>query len=185
MRNLIKCIAVSMVVSVFALGFTESANAARTGSACKKVNSKSWDGNSPIVCKKNKSGKLVWSKFSTASPVKKTYALSVQLIEVDETLPSSNDQAVWFCDNGGKAYKDIYAATGIEVRDGNSNLLATGVLGSATVVDDGALGSCVFQVTLDLKEADFYQIKIGRRYDKSFSFQEMVNENWKLELIIG
>ena len=42
------------------------ASAAKLGSPCKKINSKSWDGNIPIVCLKI-SGKLKWQKFSEKS----------------------------------------------------------------------------------------------------------------------
>ena len=41
--------------------------AAKVGSSCSKVNSKSWDGETPIVCKKNTKGKLVWTLFSSNS----------------------------------------------------------------------------------------------------------------------
>jgi hypothetical protein len=53
------------VVTV-SLIFTTSPNsfAEKVGSTCKKLNQKSWSGEIPIVCKKNKSGKLVWTQFS-------------------------------------------------------------------------------------------------------------------------
>lgn len=55
-----------------------SSFAAKTGSACKKINAKSWDGDTPIVCKKKK-GKLIWSKFSDSTSTSKN------------TKPDSND----------------------------------------------------------------------------------------------
>lgn len=56
---------------VLVLGFSVSvlssppASAEKLSSKCSKLNSKSWDGDIPIVCLKV-SGKLKWQKFSTA-----------------------------------------------------------------------------------------------------------------------
>ena len=47
--------------------FIHSANAEKIGASCKKVNAKSWSGNTPITCKKNSKGKLVWTKFDSSS----------------------------------------------------------------------------------------------------------------------
>lgn len=60
-----------VALSTFALllGSSLPAQAARTGSACSKMNSKGWDGENPIVCKKNSKGKLVWSKFAVKPSV--------------------------------------------------------------------------------------------------------------------
>ncbi len=166
------------------------ASAAKTGSACKKLNSKGWDGDNPIVCKKNKSGKLVWTKFGSATnttPITSKYKIAINLAEVNETLGSSDSRAVGYCNDGGYKYKDIGATTGVEIRDGNGNLLATGVLGSATVIDvpGQALGSCSYAPVLEVKKSDFYQIKIGTRYDKSYSFADLEKANWKISLFIG
>jgi hypothetical protein len=166
------------------------ASAAKTGSACKKLNSKGWDGDNPIVCKKNKSGKLVWTKFNSATnttPASSKYKIAINLAEVNETLGSSDSRAVGYCNDGGYKYKDIGATTGVEIRDGNGNLLATGVLGSATVIDvpGQALGTCSYAPVLEVKKSDFYQIKIGTRYDKSFSFADLEKVNWKITLFIG
>lgn len=164
-----------------------SSNSAKTGSPCKKLNAKDWDGENPIVCKKNKSGKLVWTKFGAISSPISSNQLSISLIEIGETLPSVSEKAAWYCDNGGYRYPDISASTGIEIRDGNSGLLATGVLGSATVVDTpgSSLGNCAYKFVTSLKKSDFYQIKIGKRYDKSFSFADLASQNWTLTLYIG
>jgi hypothetical protein len=166
------------------------ASAAKTGSACKNLNSKSWDGDSPIVCKKNLSGKLVWTKFNSATnatSASSKYKITINLAEINETLGSSDSRAVGYCNDGGYKYQDIGATTGVEIRDGNGNLLATGVLGSATVIDvpGQALGTCSYAPVLEVKKSDFYQIKIGTRYNKSYSFADLEKANRKISLFIG
>ena len=186
MRRNSKILAIFVIFVSFISSWPQIASAAKSGSACKKVNSKSWDGNTPVVCKKV-SGKLVWTKFGAKASASSSNTLTITLYEIGETLPASNTQASWYCDNGGYRYKDISATTGVEVRDGNSGLLATGVLGTSTVVDveGSTLGNCVYKFTTNLKKSDFYQIKIGTRYDKSYSYADLVSQNWALTLYIG
>lgn len=60
------------ITAVLALIVSSMPNsyAAKTGSACKQLNAKNWDGDNPIVCKKKK-GKLIWSKFSDSTSTSK------------------------------------------------------------------------------------------------------------------
>ncbi len=181
-------VALSLIFSI-QLSLPSAASAAKTGSSCKKLNSKSWDGEKPIVCKKNKSGKLVWTSFATKSNVPSTYEISVELMELNETFRSSDSRAIWFCNMGGKTYEDVSETTRIEIRDGNGSILATTVLGSATVVDNTEgnlmLANCLFNPVLKVKKTDFYQIKIGKRYDSAYAFEDLVNVNWKISLTLG
>jgi hypothetical protein len=194
MKRLIRFSLVFVLLLSLDVFSISSANAAKVGGVCKKLNLKDWAGNTPVVCKKNKLGKLVWTKFSTTtvkvSPtpvIPTTYKLNILLIEYGETLGSKSAEAVPYCNSGGYRYKDISASTGVEVRDGSGSLLATGVLGTAVVVDSptGGLSSCVFKSSLDLKKTDFYQIKIGTRYNTSFSFADMEAKKWAIGLNIG
>lgn len=188
-RILVLTLAFTLFIPV-QFSWMSSASAAKTGSACAKLNSKNWDGNTPIICMKNKSGKLVWTKFNSSTnavPSSSQYKISINLAEINETLGSSDPRAVGYCNDGGYKYQDIGATTGVEIRDGNGNLLATGVLGSATVIDvpGQALGTCSYAPVLDVKKSDFYQIKIGTRYNKSFSFADLEKVKWQITLYIG
>jgi hypothetical protein len=129
----------------------------------------------------------VFNSATNTTPASSNYKIAINLAEVNETLGSSDSRAVGYCNDGGYKYKDIGATTGVEIRDGNGNLLATGVLGSATVIDvpGQALGTCSYAPVLEVKKSDFYQIKIGTRYDKSFSFADLEKVNWKITLFIG
>jgi len=185
---------IMLLLTPIEFSLISSASAAKTGSSCKKVNAKDWDGNKPIVCKKNKSGKLVWTLFgassqttkSSATPTPKNYPLSVSLTVLNAIVAVDGDLGTRICNGGGATYPDINANTGVEIRDGNGSLIATAVLGSSTVILNSPWGShCVFKPAISLKKSDFYQIKIGTRYNKSFSFDDLVLENWKIELSIG
>ena len=184
-----------------------SASAAKTGSVCKKINSKGWDGNKPIVCKKNKFGKIVWTKFKSApeptfeaepasepAPAPAKYKLTIVLFEVDDTFGDSYLELfapvtqAEYCDLGGSKYKDINAKTSVEIRDGSASLLATGVLGPAKVEfgSNGLFKSCEFSPVFELKKSDFYQIKIGTRLNQALTFAELENEKkWTLNLTLG
>jgi len=176
-----------LISSLFAI---PTAHAKKIGVACKKLNTKSWDGDQPTVCKKNSKGKLVWTRFgstttTTAPPTQKKYEFKITLMKINSTFLSTHPDAVKSCDFG--KYPDISATTGVEIRDGSGNLLATAVLGTPRVIDAGGsieLGSCVYSPVIQVKKSDFYQIKIGKRYDKSYSFIEIVNLNWSIALTI-
>jgi hypothetical protein len=172
--------------STFTTGSSVAA-AAKVGSSCKKLNAKDWDGNNPIVCKKNSLGKLTWTIFGSPSQATKSYNLTIGLILKSATAESSDPNAVQICNGGLFKYPDITSSTGVEIRDGNANLIGTTSLGDSTVVDvEGSrLSSCAFKATIKLKKSNFYQIKIGTRYDKSFSFSELEKGNWFLGLTIG
>ena len=167
-----------------------SASAAKKGSVCKKLNSKGWDGNKPIVCKKNKSGKLMWTEYKTTrAPAK--YKLKITILELDEIYNDDRytNTPEERCELGGNNFKDINANTQVQIRDGNGNLLmATGVLGPAAVIDGTYYPetyNCVFAPEFELKKSEFYQIEIGTRYSKARSFAELEKDEWQIELVIG
>ena len=186
MKRILNLLLVILLLIPLEFSLISIANATKTGSACKKVNAKGLDGKNPIVCKKNKSGKLVWTSIAVSTPKSVEYTLSIVLTEFNETNFTSDTDNIGLCNNGGARYKDIAATTRIEVRDGSGILLATGALGSAQVdYLGGPMANCVFNPMIKLKKSDFYQIKIGNRYNESFSFIELVNQKWKIELSIG
>ena len=78
--------------------YVPSSFAAKIGAPCKKLNAKSWDGENPIVCKKKKKGKLVWTSFSSGSkteanpPVNATESNSVYKEEAKTQLISNGQK---------------------------------------------------------------------------------------------
>lgn len=66
--------------------FMHTVSAAKTGAPCNKLGSKSLDGNKPLVCNKNNSGKLVWSSPKLKSVSREVFrkSLSVMKVSLDE-----------------------------------------------------------------------------------------------------
>lgn len=182
MKRIKRLLVSFMLISSLSLAAAAPANAAAVGAKCSKVNAKSTAGKTPVVCKKNSAGRLVWTKTPVIA-----YTLKIVLMEIDETLSSSNSDSVSYCNSGGYRYKDIGSDTNVQVRDGAGVLIGTTRLGSAQVVDSdsGSSGTCVFQAKITLKKTEFYQVTIGKRYDKSFSFSELQGEGWELTLYLG
>lgn len=191
MKSKFKSVSVLIILVLFATSWIPNASAAKVGSACKMLNAKGWDGNTPIICKKNSKNKLVWSKFSPSNPTSSTYSLSIRLVKYYDTLQNSNSNSVNLCTAGGLKYTDVIPTTPIEIRDGSGNLIATSTLGSPTVEDIVnpnsflTMGNCVYMPTIKLKVADFYQVKIGSRYSNSFSLSDLAAKGWKIELALG
>lgn len=108
----IKLLALSLVVS-FSLAVLVSphASAAKLGSKCTKLNSKSWDGNVPVVCLKPK-GKLTWQRFTIGKP---TPTRSPQPSEADKLAKQG-------CASLPSAIRNYYQAQGRTASDALLNL---------------------------------------------------------------
>lgn len=182
---------------VFIFNVTPHAFAAKTGTSCKKLNAKNWDGEIPIVCAK-KNGKLIWTKFSTAkssptptptpTPSEKTNNLVITLIGISSTLSTKDlEGAMLICRTGIYKYPDLNSKTGVEVRDSSGSIVGISNLGEPTVLDNvgSSLGNCIFKTNISLKKSDFYQIKIGKRYDSTYSYAELDSKMWQISLTIG
>ena len=185
MKRLLNLMLIMLLMVPIEVSLSSQASAAKTGSTCTKLNAKGWDGTVPIVCKKNSKGKLVWTKFNSGS-VATNYVLTLQIAKIGDTLPSTDPDAAGYCDTGGSKYQDLNSSTGVEIRDGNGNLVATGVLGSATVIDvpGQRLSTCSFKSVYKVKKTDFYQVKIGTRFNQSYSFADLEMKNWEIGLSI-
>ncbi len=177
---------IMLLVMPIEVSLSSQASAAKTGSTCKKLNAKGWDGDKPIVCKKNKSGKLIWTVFGNSPS---TYNLSISLVVYESAINSGKpelDIDRLTCGSVGQ-YKDLNRKTQIEIRDGNGGLLALSALGTPTATPNQSynrVSDCLYQPIIKLKKSEFYQIKIGTRYDQLFSFQNLVDEQWKILLAI-
>jgi len=76
-----------VLVTFFAMS-TPQSFAVKAGSSCKKLNSKGWDGNSPVICKKNSKGKLIWTTFkgTSSNTSKPTAPVTPKLFNVNISL---------------------------------------------------------------------------------------------------
>ena len=96
---------------IFGLMPSPQASAAKLGSKCTKLNSKSWDGNVPIVCLKS-NGKLKWQQFTMGKP---TPVKSPQLSEADKLAKQG-------CALMPSAIRNYYQARGALASDALLNL---------------------------------------------------------------
>ena len=170
-----------------------NAAAAKAGGTCTKLNSKSTVKGYKFTCVK--SGKrLVWSKGvkvlvkATPTPVIETNAITIILSKFANTYPIADSRAATKCDEGGDKFKDLYRYSGVQISDGAGIVLASGFLGSATVVtsfpnEPGSMpADCIFTAVLKVKKSDFYKIKIGDRFDQVFPYSYFVEKNWQLKV---
>lgn len=112
------------------------------------------------------------------------------------------------CEGTG-GYDDFSAGRDITVRDGSGDIVGAGTLrnvtdrdelaeylvgtGEADDVDDTVIdfvadtpeAVCVLVTAFDIDDADFYEIKIGRRGELSFSRDELAADDWYFSLSLG
>lgn len=89
---------------------------------------------------------------------------------------------------GTGGYDDVEAGMPVTIRDGNGSILATGKVGDGTQPSDSQYSSvtCVFEFQVDnVPKADFYAIEVGRRGQLNYSFAEMQEKNWSVQLSLG
>ena len=87
-----------------------------------------------------------------------------------------------FC-NGGGGYGDIKSGRQVLVKDHKGETLATGELGIGKIISNN---HCQFAIEVNgVRKAEFYTILIGRRGDLTYSYQEMEDKNWELNVSLG
>jgi hypothetical protein len=85
---------------------------------------------------------------------------------------------------GRRGYDDIEGGLSVTVRDETARILATGNLENGQ--RSAAGGSCRFDFRiLNIKQADFYSVEVGRRGSLSFSHTEMTANDWSVAFSLG
>lgn len=107
-------------------------------------------------------------------------------------LRQDRDEDVVFLESAGlcsgtRGFDDIQTGANVVILDGSGNTLATTHLElkegfTATGVSSNI---CEFSFTVEVPRASFYTVKIGRRGAPTYSFQEMEQNDWKIDLSIG
>lgn len=87
-----------------------------------------------------------------------------------------------FC-NGKGGYGDIKSGRQVLVKDHKGETIATGELGIGKIISDN---HCQFSIEVNgIRKAEFYTIQIGRRGDLTYSYQEMEEKKWELNVSLG
>jgi hypothetical protein len=79
-------------------------------------------------------------------------------------------------------YADIKVGTQITVTDQTGTIIGLGELEPIDLPDEDR---CVFTFTIDVPEATFYTVAMGRRGDLTYSKQDLEDAGWHVDLVIG
>lgn len=83
---------------------------------------------------------------------------------------------------GTGGFDDFYPGAVVTIRDGNNNILATGRLEDAGT---STSSRCDYEFEIELPRSDFYQLSISHRSPLTYTFDELVQAGWEVELSIG
>jgi hypothetical protein len=84
---------------------------------------------------------------------------------------------------GSGGYSDIRAGADVVIRDGDGNIIASGRLGEAAATSST---SCRLSfVVEDVPRADFYTVEVGGRGGPSYSYEDLDDAGWEIDLEIG
>jgi len=105
---------------------------------------------------------------------------TVTLSGYGNIFTSDNVRCTGESDSG---YDDISANAPVTVLDGKGT-----IVGTSQLIGDGYYrhSECVFSFTVDdVKDADFYTVKVSHRDGPAYSAKEMDRQHWKVALTIG
>ena len=113
--------------------------------------------------------------FVAKSPV---YTISGSLKLVDSDIGGSDDACY-----GTGGYDDIGGFMSVTIRDGNKNIISTGKTGEGKKND---YVTCIFDFEVNnVPKSEFCTIEIGHRGELNYSFNEIKEKNWKIELALS
>ncbi len=122
-----------------------------------------------------------------ATPVPRTYTVTGTLrLRQELDRPVEFRPELGYC-SGTRVFDDISTGTSLTILDGSGTTLATTQLRLAEgfADSDPASNVCEFTFSVDLPEANFYTVRIGRRVGPTYSLQDLRDSDWTLDLSIG
>ena len=69
--------------------------------------------------------------------------------------------------------------------DETGDIIATGNVGQGEVIGDGPPLACAFPWSVEVKETDFYFLKIAHRLGPTYSLNDLISMGWKVSLELG
>ena len=88
---------------------------------------------------------------------------------------------------GTGGYGDISGNMPIVIKDGEGKVLALGKTSNGKS-PEGRYSMIICEFTFEINnvpKADFYSISLGRRKEIFYSYQELIERNWKIDLSLG
>lgn len=109
---------------------------------------------------------------------------------LSDLADANGDYSKVDCSSGlpGTGYSDIHAGVQVVVADESGTTIGTTSLGAGRLSYQGPIDartSCQFPFTVSVPKAAFYKVSVGRRGDITNSFEEMVAQEWRVELAVG
>jgi hypothetical protein len=116
-----------------------------------------------------------------------TYTLGGTIVltgDSDNVLDTGGEGSMCFGDGG---YDDFYPGQNAVVKDGGGDILAVGELTESELILDGTVRKqCEFTILITgIPEERFYVVEISHRGELTYSFDDLEEVDWKLELVIG
>lgn len=128
----------------------------------------------PAEASTNKGSKI--NLIIAKSPV---YQVKGSVTLIDSDISGSDDNCY-----GAGGYEDIQAGMSVTIRDGQSNILATGHTENG--IQESSSVTCVFKFqVVNVPKSDFYSVEVGHRGQLNYSYEEIKKKNWEVSLSIG
>lgn len=85
---------------------------------------------------------------------------------------------------GWRGYDDITVGADVVIVDGSGTTIAKGELGPGAYDEEAT--SCTFEFTVeDVPTSDFYSVRVGHRDGPTYSFKDLEDLNWAMDLSLG
>ncbi len=82
----------------------------------------------------------------------------------------------------GDGYKDISPGRSVTITDENGEVVGKGQLGEGVALE---IYGCRFPFSVDVPNRKSYSIEVGDRGELTYSFEDMSENSWKVELSLG
>ena len=87
---------------------------------------------------------------------------------------------------GTGGYSDIQSGLDVIIKSGSGNIIAKGNLGSDNYKGEYSRVTCNFPFSIGrIPKSKFYTIEVGRRGALTYSYDELEERDWKVELNLG
>lgn len=85
---------------------------------------------------------------------------------------------------GTRGYDDITVSADVVIVDGSGTTIAKGELGPGEYDEEAT--SCTFDFTVeDVPTSDFYSVRVGHRDGPTYSFRDLDDLRWTMDLSLG
>lgn len=117
---------------------------------------------------------------ASPEPTEDTHIVSGSIVLTGSGASSYSDSC-----SGKGGYDDIEEGASVTAFDGEGRIVGTTRLKAGKVLGEGLFPDCIFGFRIEVKTADFYTFQISHRDGPAFSYAELVEEDWTVQLTLG